>query len=166
MQKLILKFGVFFILLNMEKFKLNQVTSNCHAHRQHVDSCRIARLFHGPLSQCPIFPFSMDPLSRCPIVPLRHCAIVPLSHCHTAPLAISQSPHGRIVLSSHCATVRPVAPLPYPHSPHPHLWTFLTIAFVISMTWSFPFRGAPSMLAITNSISTFRLQKRSVGITC
>jgi len=70
---------------------------------------------------CPIFPLSMDPLSRCPIVPSRHCAIVPLSHCHTAPLAISQSPHGRIVLSSHCATARPVAPAPYPHSPHPHL---------------------------------------------
>jgi hypothetical protein len=73
----------------------------CHAHRQHVDSCRIARLFHGPLSHCPIVPVSMDPLSRCPIVPLRHCAIVPLSHCHTAQLAISRSLHGRIVLSSH-----------------------------------------------------------------
>jgi hypothetical protein len=63
--------------------------------------CRIARLSDGPLSQRSIVPG--------PVFPLSHCDIAQLFHCHIASMAISQSPHGRIALSSHCLFVRPIA---------------------------------------------------------
>jgi hypothetical protein len=73
-------------------------------------------IVHCPavLSYCPFVPRSMVPLSHCPwsrfpFVPLCQCAIVHMSFCHIAPMAISQSPHGRIALASHCPSVRPIA---------------------------------------------------------
>ena len=56
-------------------------------------------------------------VARCPNVhglgfPLSHLDIAPASHRHTARMAIFQSPHGGIVLSSHCPIVHPIAPVP------------------------------------------------------
>ena len=83
--------------------------AKCQSHRRQP--------FQELRRQCNLLSLAIFTWSQCTI-PLCHCAIVSLSYCPSGYLPIADA---RISLSAHCPSVRPVAPLPHPHSQHPHL---------------------------------------------